>query len=282
MPNTATRYHKNIAALDENTSHHKLAARVPAGTSVLDIGCACGDMGIFLKETKQCRMTGIEYDEASLALAATSGAYDCLRQADLNNFDPLEHFSPASFDVLLFGDILEHLYDPQTVLKNFLPLLKEDGRVLISLPNVTHASIMTQLLLDKFEYAKDGVLDRSHIRFFSSQSMCQFLTKTYLEVETCDHVIYDYGGFRPDYLFQIPVFMIKYILALKYTAIFQYIIEARQSHLEHDILARKNAIKIKNISRENILRMNELKKNYTIFKIMFEKVKNFIKKYTKS
>lgn len=48
MPDTATRYHKNIAALDENTSHRKLAARVPAGISVLGIGCACGDMGIFL------------------------------------------------------------------------------------------------------------------------------------------------------------------------------------------------------------------------------------------
>ncbi|WP_304008640.1 hypothetical protein [Desulfovibrio piger] len=58
MPNTATRYHKNIAALDENTSHHKLAARVPAGTSVLDIGCACGDMGIFL---------GILYRQAFLS-----------------------------------------------------------------------------------------------------------------------------------------------------------------------------------------------------------------------
>lgn len=281
MPNAATRYHKNIAALDDNTSHHKLAARVPAGTSVLDIGCACGDMGIFLKDTKQCRMTGVEYDEASLAIAAASGAYDCLRQADLNNFAPLEHFSPASFDVLLFGDILEHLYDPEGVLRNFLPLLKEDGRVLISLPNITHASIITQLLLDKFEYTKDGILDKTHIRFFSSQSIGRLLSKTHLEIETCDHVIYDYGGFRPDYLFNIPVFIILYILKLKHTAIFQYIIEAIPSPTEYDFLVKKNDSMLKNFSKESLLNVLRTKKRYIIYKIILEKLKNIVKKTIK-
>lgn len=281
MPNTATRYHKNIAALGANTSHHKLAARVPAGTSVLDIGCACGDMGIFLKDTKSCRMTGIEYDAASLAIAAASGAYDCLRQADLNKFDPLEYFSPASFDVLLFGDILEHLYDPETVLKNFLPLLKEDGRVLISLPNITHASIITQLILDKFEYMDFGILDRTHIRFFSAENIARLLSSNSLEVTCCDHVIYDLSGLHDEkYLYTLPFFVIRKIKNFDHSFIFQYVIESKKSK-SSNTCESLNKEKLITLSQETCQRIKNNKNNFSNSKILLKKLKNTIKKIVK-
>lgn len=275
MQNAATRYHKDIAALDKNTSHHKLAARVPAGTSVLDVGCACGDMGIFLKKTKQCRMTGIEYDEASLAIAAASNAYDCLRQADLNSFVPLEHFPSASFDVLLFGDILEHLYDPQTVLGNFLPLLKEDGRVLISLPNITHASIITQLFLDKFEYMDFGILDRTHIRFFTAENIAQLLSNNGLEVCCCDHVICDFTDLQDKKHFDKLSFLItKSIKSLDHSFVFQYIIESQKSKnnsISESIIREK----LLTFSQETYELIKNNKDNYSFPKIFWNKLKTY-------
>ena len=70
------RYRKKIVPTDTNTSHVQIVDKIPSGSRVLDVGCACGDLGVFLKEHKQCSIWGIEYDPKSLKVALDTGAYE--------------------------------------------------------------------------------------------------------------------------------------------------------------------------------------------------------------
>lgn len=274
-------YHQNIAMQDENTSHRKLADRVSANAVVLDVGCACGDMGVYLKQSRQCSMSGIEYSEERLTIARQTGAYELLIQADLNTFTPLGHFPPDSFDFIIFGDILEHLYSPEAVLRGFLPLLKKNGHILISLPNITHASVITQLLLNKFEYIDDGIFDRTHIRFFASGNINFLLSKNNLEVIHCDHVTYDLGGFKGEYFQQISLTTARHISKLGYTAIFQYVIDAKQTKSAYNKLINYNFRQIETLSEKTSASIRAIQNKYTLPKLLWMKLKYIIKKHIK-
>ncbi len=84
------------------------------------------------------------------------------------------------FDAIVYGDILEHLSDPARVLSSLDQYLKEDGIVIISVPNVAHFWTRLQLLLGRFEYADRGILDRTHLRFFTRKSFLRFLVESKL------------------------------------------------------------------------------------------------------
>jgi SAM-dependent methyltransferase len=71
------------------------------------------------------------------------------------------------YDRILFGDVLEHLVDPESVLRNVVRLLAPEGRILVSLPNIAYWQIRLRLLAGQFAYAESGILDRTHVRFFT-------------------------------------------------------------------------------------------------------------------
>jgi 2-polyprenyl-3-methyl-5-hydroxy-6-metoxy-1,4-benzoquinol methylase len=100
--------------------------------------------------------------------------------ADLDK--PLPQLT-GQFDVIVYGDILEHLRNPMEVFKGFNRYLRPNGRVIVSVPNVTHAWVRWNLLLGRFPYANRGILDRTHLRFFTLRSFQAFLRDAGLEVE---------------------------------------------------------------------------------------------------
>lgn len=146
----------------------------PTARRVLDVGCGSGALGGWLKEAVPDRVViGVDRDPAAAAAAATrldrAFAVDVEREAI-----PL----PAgSVDCVLFGDLLEHLVDPEAVLRDGRRLLAAGGCVLASVPNVQHASVVTALLRGDFPYAPSGLLDATHLRFFTRAS----LTKLFLD-----------------------------------------------------------------------------------------------------
>jgi hypothetical protein len=82
------------------------------------------------------------------------------------------------FDYVIFGDVLEHLYDPRKVLKTIAFYLKEDGNVLASIPNAMHYSLIRDLLNGFWTYTDRGLLDRTHIRFFTFHEICKMFKET--------------------------------------------------------------------------------------------------------
>ncbi|HEU5323246.1 MAG TPA: class I SAM-dependent methyltransferase [Methylomirabilota bacterium] len=146
------------------------------GRRLLDVGAADGLLARPLT-ARGWRVTAIETDAA----AAAAGAPHCERMlvADLDREVP-----PLAerFEAIVCGDVLEHLRDPGAVLAALTASLAPGGRVLVSVPNVAHLWIRLCLLAGRFEYADRGILDRTHLRFFTLRSLRALLDRAGLRV----------------------------------------------------------------------------------------------------
>ena len=147
------------------------------GRRILDVGAADGMVSRRLTE-RGWRVTGLEGDPA----LAQAGARHCERMltANLNREIP-EVAGP--FDAILYGDVLEHLVDPLRVLVELDRALVPDGFVVISVPNIAHLYIRLLLLVGRFDYIDRGILDDSHLRFFTERSLRALIADAGLTVE---------------------------------------------------------------------------------------------------
>ncbi|MEA2338505.1 MAG: hypothetical protein QOE82_2512 [Thermoanaerobaculia bacterium] len=142
---------------------------------VLDVGCGFATTSQHIEKSGN-HVTGIESSEEAVAVARTRVSE--VIHADLQNH-PL---AGRKFDVIIFADVLEHLPWPIGVLRSYLDLLKEGGSVIVSLPNVGLWSVRLNLLLGRFRYEETGVLDRTHLRFFTRRTAREMIESTGLEV----------------------------------------------------------------------------------------------------
>ncbi len=142
----------------------QLVEWTPPGSRVIEFGCATGYMSRVLREYRGCTVTGFEYSPAAAAQAA---AY-CERivVGDIED-ERLWEGLDGPYDVAVFADVLEHLRDPDRVLQRTRTWLSPGGRVLVSIPNIAHHSIRWQLLHGHFDYTESGLLDETHLRFFT-------------------------------------------------------------------------------------------------------------------
>ena len=150
------------------SSHQILMERILSmkdGLRVLDLGFGAGLLARRIRH--RCRfLAGIELDPD----AAREGAqyFDAAIIGDL--LEGLRGPWDAPFDVVVAGDVLEHLPDPEIALEVLRPLLAPGGVLLASLPNVANVTVRASLLTGRFDYADRGILDRSHLRFFTRKS----------------------------------------------------------------------------------------------------------------
>lgn len=151
-----------------NSSHYwilKILERENSPVKILDVGTASGYLGRVLTGRGHC-VTGIEKDPSTAEAAREH--YNSLQVADLEAFDfPYRR----QFDYIIFADVLEHLRDPSAVLRCCIPALKENGKIIISVPNVANFLVRLSLLLGRFDYMDRGILDRTHFRFFTLRSL---------------------------------------------------------------------------------------------------------------
>lgn len=142
----------------------------PTSRRILDLGCGAGALGASLREPNGFRVVvGLEGDPAAAAVAAER--LDDAQHLDLEDLCALRGFFEAHtepFDCLIASDVLEHLRDPWGVLELCVSALAESAQVLVSVPNVRVLSVLGPLLLrGRFDYRDHGVLDRTHLRFFT-------------------------------------------------------------------------------------------------------------------
>ena len=156
---------------EPGTSHSLLVELVGSNKRVLDVGCDTGYLGEVLSALGN-KVWGFEISEETAALARER-LIDCA-VGDLEKTDLAEVFEPHSFDIVVFGDVLEHLRDPLSVLRSSRRLLAPGGSVLVSTPNVAHGDVRLALLGGQFRYNKLGILDETHTRFFTFDSLVSF------------------------------------------------------------------------------------------------------------
>ena len=179
MPESESPYALNP---DRRGAHMRMISLVPPHTRVLDVGCARGYLAGLLVQ-KGCSVVGVEIDPAAAAVARN--ICEVVYEVSAENVGTIPQ-PPHSFDVALCGDILEHLVHPENALRGMRELLKPDGRVVLSIPNIVFASARMKLLLGKFDYTEDGHFDRTHLRFFSRNSARQLVEAAGFAVVTQD------------------------------------------------------------------------------------------------
>lgn len=140
---------------------------------VLDVGCGAGDNALLVRTRHQtCQVFGISHSAAEAKVARKNKAYRWVY--DLEAELPPDLADQTS-DVLVFAHVLKHLRDPATVLARFVSLLREGGQVLIAVPNVLSWRMRLQFLFGRLEYEEAGVLDDTHLRFFTYFTAHRFL-----------------------------------------------------------------------------------------------------------
>ncbi len=147
--------------------------------TVLDVGCGRGQNGE-LAHAKGAHVVGIEAWAPSAA--AARARLDEVIEADIEHDDAARRLGDRRFDLVLFGDVLEHTRDPRAVIARFLPFLEDGGHVIVSLPNVAAWTVRLGLLAGRFEYARSGILDETHLRFFTRKTAQRLVEQSGLEL----------------------------------------------------------------------------------------------------
>jgi len=163
---------------DPYSSHSLILSQLGAGRGrrALDVGAADGFLAAELT-ARDWKVTALERDPAQAALAATR----CEQAIAVN----LERERPALaglYDAAIYGDVLEHLSDPLLVMRELNRHLAPGAVVIVSVPNVAHLSVRLSLLIGRFEYGRRGILDRTHLRFFTRRTFVEFLGEAGLTV----------------------------------------------------------------------------------------------------
>ena len=162
------RYDTDVDLSNRNNSHTLMVELVGGNKRVLDVGCATGYLAQALVE-RGCTVAGLEFDAEAAEEARPH--LERLVIGDLEEIDLAEAFGDDRFDVIVFGDVLEHLKDPLPVLRSARKLLAAGGSVVASIPNIAHGSVRLALLAGRFDYQPLGLLDTTHIRFFTRSSV---------------------------------------------------------------------------------------------------------------
>lgn len=153
---------------------------------ILDIGCGTGVLGSYFMKNQNCNVIGIEINQKAYEIAK-----DNLDDVIKGNVETIDlSFEKNYFDVIIMGDVLEHLVNPVSTLLKLQPFLKEKGNILITVPNVRNWKVVSKLLFDdSWEYADWGILDFTHMRFFTKKSIISLLNRSSISVMKAERII---------------------------------------------------------------------------------------------
>jgi GT2 family glycosyltransferase/2-polyprenyl-3-methyl-5-hydroxy-6-metoxy-1,4-benzoquinol methylase len=151
-----------------------------SASRVLDIGCGAGRLGEALKARQQAAVVGLELNEEAARLAGER--LDRVLIGDVEQLTP--DFDPASFEAIICGDILEHLREPERLLRQARQWLTPDGCLVASIPNIRHHSVVCSLLEGNWTYESPGLLDRTHLRFFTRREIEKLFVRAGFTIES--------------------------------------------------------------------------------------------------
>ncbi len=206
---------------DRYSSHRQITnyilSHYPNGAFVLDVGCGEGNIGTLL--TKQFILTGI--DISRTALARSPDNYVSRIAADLNVFDWKLN---KRFDIICAADVLEHLVDPETVVNKFSRLLKPNGILIVSLPNIAFISVRLGLLCGNFPKHDIGICDQTHLHWFTKSSTKIFLKRCGFDIVTVRPTVPPFQFIFPNFPSSIQdlLYVFWYGLTLLRSTVFGY------------------------------------------------------------
>ena len=226
-------YESQVDPLRPNDAHGISLQLVGQGKTVLELGAASGHVTKALKSLNNV-VTAVERD--ARFSKNLSEIADEVIITDLDWLDLRERLRGKKFEVVLAGDVLEHCSKPELVLLQIHELLTPDGYVVISLPNVAHGDVRLSLLTGTFDYSDTGLLDRTHLRFFTRSSIHTFLSQSHFDVEAVFASTASIGTteFGPPNA-AIPIEAVQFVQKDPDALVYQYIVKAIPQRLERTV-----------------------------------------------
>jgi SAM-dependent methyltransferase len=217
-------YDSEVDPLSTNNCHAIALQLIGTGNRVLELGSANGHVTKALK-LRGNHVTAVERD-ARFSEHLQSIA-DNVIVTDLDWLDLTDRFLNQQFDVILAGDVLEHCRNPDLVILQFHRLLASGGSAILSIPNIAHGDVRLSLLAGKFDYKELGLLDETHIRFFTRDSMNSFLSRNgFIAAETFSTYV-PVGSTEfaplPEHL---PSDAVEYVKADRDASVYQFVLRA--------------------------------------------------------
>jgi methionine biosynthesis protein MetW len=188
-PVSALRY--DWSGCDPYESTALMLSFIKPGSRVLDIGCGTGTITETIMRSRSAEVVGIEPNKERAEAARQRGLE--IVNGVYGREIPEKY---GKFDYIVFGDVLEHLEDPAAILVSVADALADNGRVIASIPNVAHWSVRLNLLFGRFDYTPMGIMDATHLRWFTRKSVMRLFHATGYEVEAIKHSA---GAWLPQY-----------------------------------------------------------------------------------
>ena len=206
----------------ERTSLSVLASLVHNQATVLDLGCGSGALGQHLSETRGCTLDGVTLSEAEATHARPH--YRRVVVDNLESCDLVATFAGSHYDFIVCADVLEHLSRPEHVLAACRQLLQPEGRLLISVPNAGYTGLIAELLEGEFLYREEGLLDRTHLRFFTRRSLARFLGEQRWAIDSVDTIARELPESEFDAAFdRLPPSVARHLLGAPDALSYQFI-----------------------------------------------------------
>ncbi len=226
------------------------------GADILEFGPANGRLTKYLYDIKKCNVTIVEMDEDAGKEASDYAVLSYLGDVcgDIEKF--YWYDENKKYDYIICADVIEHLHNPREVIAKCKTSLKNNGKILVSIPNIAHNSVLIDLLNDKFEYGNTGLLDKTHIHFFTYSSFLEMIRSCNLYIEKSD-VIYSRVGNNEilnDYL-DVPKEVEEFLRKRISGSIYQYVFCLTDNYEE----SRKNSLDVRVMLEEDKKRMFESK-----------------------
>jgi len=224
----STRYEPPAIDLEnKNSSQVLLIELTGRNKDVLEVGTSTGYISRVLKERGNT-VTGIEIDPEAGEIAGQH--CDSMIVGDIEKLDLDAYLAPSSFDVIIFGDVLEHLASPEDVLRKVKKYLRPDGYLAVSLPNVCHGDVILNLLMGDFKYTSMGLLDATHLRFFGLRNIIDLFSRCGYSVADLHTTVLPVGGTElkvdPGL---VPGDLDNFVKSLPNSNVYQYVFKASPS-----------------------------------------------------
>jgi len=218
-------YESNVDPLRPNDAHGISLQLIGRDKTVLELGAAAGHVTRALKSMGN---TVVAVERDGRFAEQLAGIADRVHITDLDWLDLKKILGDQKFDVILAGDVLEHCTRPDLVLLQCHSLLSPDGSIVVSLPNVAHADVRLSLLTGRFEYRPTGLLDNTHLRFFTRRTIEKFVEENGFAIEEIFASTAPLGGTEfgpPDS--SIPREAIEFVQRDRDSSVYQYVMRLR-------------------------------------------------------
>lgn len=214
-------YERDVLEQD-NDSLTLLARRIAPGNVVLDLGMGTGGLGRYLAARQAVTLDGVTLSAEEAQRAGTT--YRHVHVADLDSADLCQLFAGQRYDRIVCADVLEHLKNPERILQQCQQLLAPQGQLLTSVPNVAYCGLLAELIQGDFRYRPEGLLDNTHLRFFTRQSLQRFFASHGWHIQSHQITMRDVLSSEFQGQFNLlPPAVARHLLALPDASTYQFI-----------------------------------------------------------